>query len=89
VLSVSSTVNLFQKGVKKEMYVKILSCLRCSDKETSEKMGTKQLVSSAWQCTCTLVTGGQTYLANHNVMALEHVPYSSDLSSPNFSCFYN
>jgi hypothetical protein len=31
----------------------------CSEKETSRNIGTKQLVSFAWQCTCISIVGGQ------------------------------
>jgi hypothetical protein len=47
-------------------------------------MGTKHLVSSAQQHTFISVVGGQKYLAKYNVTALEHVPYSPDLSLPDF-----
>jgi hypothetical protein len=45
--------------VSKEMYIKSPLTSGCSEKETSGKMGTKQMVSSALQCTCMLVVGGQ------------------------------
>jgi hypothetical protein len=38
---------------------KYMATQGCSEKETSGKMGTKQLISSARQCTCTLAVGGQ------------------------------
>jgi hypothetical protein len=55
----------------------------CGEKGMSRKIGIKQPVTSAQQRTCTLVIGGQIYLAKHNVAALVHLPYSPDLSLPN------
>jgi hypothetical protein len=43
-----------------EMHKKILNCLRDSAKrKCPEKRGTKELVSSTQQCTCTSSVGGQ------------------------------
>jgi hypothetical protein len=56
---------------------------RFSEKETSGKIGTKQLVSYAQQNTCSLVV--KKYFAKHSVTALEHLPYSPDFPLPDFS----
>jgi hypothetical protein len=53
----------------------------------SGKIGINQLVTSPQQRICMLVVGGQMYLSKHNVTALEHLPYSPDLSLPNFFLF--
>jgi hypothetical protein len=45
----------------------------CSEKETSRKMGAKQLLFSA-QCTC--------MSTNHNLAVLEHPPQFLDLLLP-------
>jgi hypothetical protein len=43
--------------------------------------------SSAWQCTCTLVVGGQGVPRQHNVMTPEHHLPQSPLSMPDISSF--
>jgi hypothetical protein len=57
-----------------------------SEDETSGRMATKQLVSSARQHTCTSVGDGQRCLAEYNVTALEHPPCSLDFPQLTF-CF--
>jgi hypothetical protein len=57
------------------------------EKDTSGKMGKKQLVSSASQHTCTSVISDKKYLAKHNVKALQYSPYSPNLSLPDFFLF--
>lgn len=59
----------------------------CSEKETTGKMGTKQLVSSARQRTCTSVACGQKAPCQAQCTALEHPPYSPDLSPPDLFLF--
>jgi hypothetical protein len=60
-LRVPSSVNLFQKGVCKlrNVHRNSLSAQRRSEKETSRKMCTKPLASSARERTCTSVVCGQ------------------------------
>jgi hypothetical protein len=68
--------------VNKEMYVEILSPPRCSEKETTGNKGKQQLVSSARQCTCTSVVGGQK-------VPWEALKHPRTCHYQTFSCFHD
>jgi hypothetical protein len=58
--------------------------MRCSEKETCEKMGTHHLVSSVGQCTCISIIDGQKVPQQAQCGSMEHLSYSPNLLPPKF-----
>jgi hypothetical protein len=82
-LRILSTMNLFQKAYYKQRNVhKNPVCLRDAVRGNIWKNGHGN-APAQWLFMVKM------YLAKHIVMALEHLPYSPDLSSPDFFCFHN
>jgi hypothetical protein len=68
---------------EKNVYRKPKSAQGCSrNKHQKKKIGTKWPISSAQQHSFTVEV--KMHLVKLNVTALKHLPYSSDLSPPNF-----
>jgi hypothetical protein len=59
----------------------------CSEKEIPRKMDIKQLVSCPQQCTRTSVIDKEKLCCKWNVMVLDHLPYSLELSLPDIFLF--